>query len=690
MKILKYGIYSRGCKGMHYFVSDLSYNDLMDLLCFDHIERINVKGGRKPIYYMQLYCGFDIETTNIIYDNIKTAYMYIWQLSFNDFVLLGRTWEEFIQVITMVKRLNGLSKTNRIIIWIANLSFEFQFIRKRVNITRVFAKEKRKPMYAMIDDCIELRDPLLISGGSLAQLAKDYTKTQKMVGDLDYTIKRTNKTPLSQKELQYCLNDVVILREWSEFIFEKFIIPSKYVPLTKTGLLRRKVKDNAPKGIKDAIELCMPSEKLYHVMMQWGFRGGYVHANICHTDTILTGVTSLDITSSYPAQMNHGYYPMGKFYRVSNIDKKQFYTLLKKDCCLFGITFYDISSTTNHSIESKSKCIELVNPVIDNGRVSSAKKMTVVINEIDYELYEKFYKWKRFTIHFFYHTVRGKLPSYLLDVLNDEYLQKAKLKKEGKKDTQEYAIAKSNVNSAYGMTVTRMVEKEIIYQNDEWEYDNSNFCYNEEIKKLFLLPQWGIYVTSHARKVLLSMVYEISQNSDGAVDDIVYNDTDSIKLLNYEKHRHIIDDFNTKIIEKNKKIFDNPIFYDLGTFDNEGTSERFKTLGAKRYLSDKNGIITPTIAGLPKNVLHSYCEKHNIDVFEFFTSGMTLDCEFSNKLTTRYNDTPHSDIIDGVEMTELSSVCLYEIPFKMSLDKYYISLINEYRKESERYEKRIY
>ena len=158
---------------MHYFVSDLSYNDLMALLCFDHIGLINVKGGRKPIYYMQLYCGFDIETTNIIYDNTKTAYMYIWQLAFNDFVLLGRTWEEFIQVITMVKRLNGLSKSTRIIIWIANLSFEFQFIRKRVNITRVFAKEKRKPMYAMIDDCIELRDPLLISGGSLAQLAKE-------------------------------------------------------------------------------------------------------------------------------------------------------------------------------------------------------------------------------------------------------------------------------------------------------------------------------------------------------------------------------------------------------------------------------------------------------------------------------------------------------------------------------------
>lgn len=675
---------------MHYFVNELSYNELMDLLCFDNIDLINVKGGRKPIYYMKLYSGFDIETTNIIDDNTKTAYMYIWQMAFNDFVLLGRTWDEFIQVITMIKRCNNLSSSIRIIIWIANLSFEFQFIRKRVNITRVFAKEKRKPMYAMIDDCIELRDPLLISGGSLAQLAKDYTKTQKMKGDLDYSIKRNNKTVLTPTELQYCINDVVILREWSEFIFKNFIIPHKFVPLTKTGLLRRKVKDNAPKRVHEAILQCMPNEKLYHVMMQWCFRGGYVHANICHTDIILYGVASLDLISSYPAQMNHGYYPMGKFYRISNIQKNTFYSLLITDCCIFGITFYNVESTTNHSIESKSKCIELVAPIIDNGRVSSALKMTVVINEIDFELYKKFYKWERFKIHFFYHTVRGRLPSYLLDVLNNEYLQKAQLKKEGKKDTQEYAISKSNVNAGYGMTVTRMVEKEVIYHEDEWEYDKSNFCYNEEIKKLFLLPQWGIYVTSHARNVLLSMVYEISQNSDGQVDDVVYDDTDSIKLLNYEKHKHIIDDFNNKIIEKNKKLFDNPIFYDLGTFDNEGTSDRFKTLGAKRYISEKNGIVTPTIAGLPKNVLPDYCEKHDIDIFEFFTSGMTLDCCFSNKLTTNYNDTPHSDIVEGVEMHELSSVCLYDIPFKMSLDKYYIALINEYRKESERYEKRIY
>ena len=78
------------------------------------------------------------------------------------------------------------------------------------------------------------------------------------------------------------------------------------------------------------------------------------------------------------------------------------------------------------------------------------------------------------------------------------------------------------------------VLKDVIYEDGEWEYDTSGYCYYEEIKKLVLLPQWGVYVTSHARNILLSMVYEISQNCKGNIDDIVYNDTDSIKLLNYE------------------------------------------------------------------------------------------------------------------------------------------------------------
>ena len=79
---------------MYYFVSELSFDELVKLLTFDYVDIVNIKGGRKPINYMLLYSGFDIETTNMI--DSKHAYMYIWQCALNDIVLLGRNWEEFI------------------------------------------------------------------------------------------------------------------------------------------------------------------------------------------------------------------------------------------------------------------------------------------------------------------------------------------------------------------------------------------------------------------------------------------------------------------------------------------------------------------------------------------------------------------------------------------------------------------
>lgn len=191
---------------MHYFVSELSFDELVTMLTFDYLDIVNIKGGRKPINYLMLYSGFDIETTNM--SDTKHAYMYIWQIALNDMVLLGRSWDEFTLVIRILEEYNNLCSSKRIIIWIANLSFEFQFIRKRFNFTKIFAKEQRKPLYAIIDDCIELRDPLPISGGSLAQLAKDYTKTQKLVGDLDYSIIRNSTTCVKR------MNCNIVLMTW--------------------------------------------------------------------------------------------------------------------------------------------------------------------------------------------------------------------------------------------------------------------------------------------------------------------------------------------------------------------------------------------------------------------------------------------------------------------------------------------
>lgn len=682
---------------MDYFMNDTPIRILKDVIkCKE--KAINIKKGKHPKNYLPLYCGFDIETTNLV--ESKRAYMYIWQMSFGHDVIFGRTWQEFTTLIDLIKLSNSLSDKVHIIIWVANLSFEFQFMRKYINITRMFAKEKRKPLYFEVDNCIEFREALTISGGSLEHLANNFTTTKKLVGDLDYSIIRNNvNTTLTEKELAYCRNDVIILSEWSEYIFNTYVIPHKYVPLTKTGILRRMVKNNAPKKLSDTIIDCAPTEEQYNIWMKWLFRGGYTHANAFWVSEVVKNVDSVDITSSYPDRMMNAYFPM-KFYKSQWNE-----SLLDTRCCIIHAVFYNLNATTNHSIESESKVLNNVrafnDTIIDNGRIRYAQIVDVWLTELDYKIYQMYYEWEYVDILEFYTSIRADLPDYLLDVLKDEYVKKATLKKKRLQNTVEYEVSKRNVNSSYGLLVTRHVLKEIQYIDNEWtDDDGESYNYNEQMEKTVLLPQWGVWVTAQARYKILSMIKKISDNSKNVSretfwrDDVLYCDTDSIKMVNYEKHKHIIDEYNQNMIIQNKK-HNSDIFNDLGTFDYEGRYTRFKTLGAKRYAyEDENGIHI-TVAGLPKKtskVLSEKARKEGKDFFEIFVDDMTLDVGLSNKLTTFYNDEPHEDIVDGVLMREESSVCLYDIPFHLRLMDLYIALLENIQRERKdsKYEDRIH
>ena len=656
------------------------------------------KSGKNALRYHEIYMGFDIETTTL--EN-HHGYMYHWQLSINDYVICGRRWIEFRKTIDYIRQQLALRKNTRIIIWIANEGFEFQFIRKQFNFTRVFAKDTRQPLIAIVDDCIEFRDCLAISGGSLAQLAKDYTQTQKLVGDLDYKKIRNYNTPLTDQEKAYCVNDVVILSEWSEYIFNNYIKPLKWLPTTKTGIIRKQVKDNVDRKIKNAIYITYPDKEMYDIMMQWVFRGGFVHANICRTDTTQHDIGSVDFTSSYPARMFMSYMPRSRFIKCHGDPLE----VMKDHCVIMRVTFHNIRCTTPHTIESKSKCYSLHGELIDNGRVRRAEYMSVWLTELDFLLYKMFYTWEDMVIHEAYQAVRGPLPEYILKPLSKAYIKKNELKKEGKSGTAEYVIAKGSVNSFYGLLVQKMILYEIVYNNDinEWEVDGESFDYIKNIHNAYTLPQWGIWITASARYELLSTVYKIEQESKlqhkiGMYrGDVLYCDTDSIKMLNYEDHKHIIEDYNAKCAEKMKQActrYNLPLehFFDLGQFDVEYKhAPKGKYLGAKRYITTKeDGHTEVTVAGLPKSALVEYCEKNGLDIYEVFTDNMTLDIGISLKMACKYNDEPHDDIVDGVKMCELSSCGIYDISFTLRLDQLYKLQIEAFKVEGFRYEARIY
>lgn len=663
-------------------LKNLNFNELKALIKnqIDLTDKVTIGSGKHKKKITLLECGFDIETTKY---NEENTYMYHWQFSLNDYIITGRKWGGFKTLINLLN-IHLKKHNSKSYIFVANLGYEFQFSRKHFVISELFAIENRRPIKFNIDRCIFI-DALSITGGNLENLAKNYCTTKKMMGDLDYTLIRNSKTPLTDKELQYCINDVVILQEFAHYLFNEYLLKKGYLPITQTGIVRQQMRERY-KGNKvhyNYIKNNYLTREQYNTFSRFLFRGGFVHANAEFVNQKIDNkVASVDFTSSYPAVMNQKYYPVSKF--VIDTDVKNFDDLQNENCYIIAIDFYNIQATTSITIESLHKLVDYDKKslVLDNGRVFKCDKIRVYLTEIDLKIYNHFYKYEKYKILKCWSAKKGRLPFQLLENLNNWYIKKAELKKAGEDDTLNYTLSKQFVNSHYGLCVTNLAFTDIIYDNGEWQEPTpTKKSYKQLISKEFLLYQWGIYITAHARYNLLLNVAKM--------DNVVYCDTDSIYFIDSEKNRDIIKNYNNKISELNQKLFDNTALQDLGLFDYQPKAKSFKTLGCKRYIytyeKDNETKLKQTIAGLPKKSLENWRKENNKsfdDVFEFFNNDMCINAKYTNKLTTHYNDNKHSDIVidylgNSEYMSELSSITLNDSDFNLSLNENWIDFLME-------------
>lgn len=200
------------------------------------------QGTRKRRKYKDIVCAFDIETTRL---DDKHSIMYIWQFQFGlDNTIIGRSWKECLRFL---KRLSSSCGDNEYyVIYVHNLSFEFQFLAGQYSFTNdeVFAVDSRKILKCDMFDHLEFRCSYLHSNMSLSEyLQKMGVKDQKLSGDeFDYDKMRYPWTPLSDRELLYCINDVRGLVE-ALYIEMHMDDDNLYtIPLTSTGYVRRDVK----------------------------------------------------------------------------------------------------------------------------------------------------------------------------------------------------------------------------------------------------------------------------------------------------------------------------------------------------------------------------------------------------------------------------------------------------------------
>ena len=687
-------------------IQDLDVKELENLK-----ENIKTVKNNKKLTYYNIECSFDIETNSTYYNEKKVAFMYIWAFGIADLKIYGRTWEEFQSLMELISEIFELEKDKRIICYIQNFSFEFQFMRKYFKWTDVFAISERKPIKALTSLGIEFRDSYILSGFSLAKMAENLNShsIEKMTGDLDYSLLRTKDTPLSEKEMKYVEHDIVIILYYINEQIEQYGDLHK-VPLTNTGRVRKYVERNcyytntnhrkSSRGKYHRYRKLMQSLTLTtsdYMIAKQSFQGGFTHANSHYTGQTLENVTSIDFTSSYPAVMLAELFPMSKAEYVKVKDTDHFLELLKTYHVIFEATFTNIQTTIEQeNYLSESKCRHIENSIINNGRVFRADKLTTTITEIDFSIIRKAYNWDSFNISNVHIFQKGYLPKSIIESVLELYKDKTELKGvEGKE--VEYGLAKGMLNSVYGMSVTDIVRDETEYINDEWEstpplIGNEIEKYNDK-KNRFLFYIWGVYITAYARRNLWTGILNIG-------DDYVYSDTDSIKLLNYEKHLPYIEKYNEVIIKKMELMCDyykldvndlkpkniQGIEKPIGVWDYEGTSEKFKTLGAKRYLTLTDNKLELTVAGLSKKNGLEYmieqCGGNYHKVFDYFNDELYIPAERTGKMTHTYIDESITFIAtdylgNSTEVTTHSGVHLESVDFTLSLSKQYANFIKQ-------------
>ena len=701
------------------FILNNKFDKLSEFKDYISSLNYNVIKTNKKINYINLPCTIDIETSSF-YDNSneKVGLMYAFTFGINGHSYLGRTKEDLLNLLDFVIYALNLHSDTKLIIYVHNLSYEFQFFMKWFNWISVFAINDRTPVKASTKN-LEFRCSYLLSGYSLQTVAKHLQKykVSKMVGDLDYRKIRTPLTPLTDKEIGYILNDGLVVMAYIQEEIESHKNKITNLPLTKTGEVRKYCKNmclyNGGGSHKNTggkylrynyfIKNFTIQSVNEYKQLKRAFSGGFTHANPLIVGNVQKNVSSYDFTSSYPSVMLTEKFPMCNGKLVQLHSKEEFEKYIELYCCLFEVTFEDIKSKIwfEHYI-SESHCYVRNNVKTDNGRIINADEISLTITEQDYKIISKCYEWKQMKIKNFRIYKRDYLPFEFINAIIKLYKDKTKLKDVTGYEV-EYLHSKELLNSCYGMCVTDICREETIFDIliNGWSEEKPLIDYEKDIqmynnnKTRFLCYQWGVWVTAYARANLWNGILNIG-------NDYCYSDTDSVKIINKEKHEQYFEQYNKRMIFKLQKMckhynipFEDVAPYTIkgeqkiiGLWDYEYTCD-FKTLGAKRYIIKIGDKYKITIAGLNKETTMNYMLKTNKDIFKFFENGMYIPSTYkigneiyvgTGKNTHTYIDEQRDGVITdylGIKYEYHVESCVHmeESDYTLSLASEFVDLL---------------
>lgn len=631
--------------------------------------------GRYSRYeYNKQICAFDIETTAL--HEIQQSVMYVWQFAIEDYIIIGRTWSEFRQLMNW---LNILSYKRRIVVFVHNLSYEFQFLSGIFHFKNedVFATDSRKVLKAVVNN-VEFRCSYLLTNLSLDALTRRYNvEHQKLSGaEFDYSKLRFSDTELSAEELAYCTNDVAGLVEALHVLMELNGDNLYTLPLTSTGFVRRICK----KAMQDEHKQIIAAYPDYDVfkLLRRSFRGGNTHANRYFADEVIAGpVYSKDITSSYPFQQVCKEFPIFPFEPLHDTTIRNIDRLIDRGkAVIFDVALTDVRLRSKYTtvpyipIDKTTGCR---NPVIDNGRILKADYLEIAITDIDWQIIVNQYSFGAALLTAYY-TSYGRLPRGLVDSNIEFYKNKTTLKGVAGQELF-YMKNKELLNSIYGMSVQSPCKRDILFNDCTLEpelYIEDLSRSDEDIlehgrKKAFTCYQFGVWTTAHARASLQAGI-------DICGDDLIYCDTDSCKFIG----EHNFDEYNAGA--QRTAVAGGLFATDIkgvthygGVYEDDGVYDAFITQGAKKYAYTENGRLHITVSGVGKKAGAAALEKAG--GLEKFRSGFVFhNC---GKTESIYNDKPFGRYNVAGHTVEITrNVYIHEQDYTLGRSDEYTEIIN--------------
>lgn len=645
---------------------------------------------------------FDYDNPQKARDASKHSLCYLWQFGIDeDTRYIGRELTDFVDLLYKLKQ--HISKYSILICYIHNFAFDFNFLINILHFDDVFARNARHPMCATCNQYqIEFKCSYILSGLKLETWADSLKMpVKKQVGKLDYRQLRTPLTPLTQDNIDYAIADLDVIYYGIRSYREKYG-GMENIPLTHTGKMRKACEEvmNGQYKYCEKVTRLMPQTVDDFREQAQAFIGGTVLCNWLYKNRVIKKVKNYDIASSYPWVLIACKYPMSIFFKCPK-GYEQNYMHNDKYVYIIHFEVNNIESIYNCHFISKSKAMTIKDAVVDNGRVVSASHIELTLTSIDYEIFLKCYKHDRINIISFKFAKCGYLNNNFRRFIISLYKDKTTLKDvEGKEE--EYQSKKALINAGYGDFVTKLFCDDIIFNYDNksqvWDkkiMDEEGFktklnAVNKKKYKNYKAFVQGIFVTAHARARIWDAVI------NGLDENIVYTDTDSLKLHNYDGT--YFEDRNAEVMQMHQKIADDlqidindlspldikGVKHPIGIWEREKDVEKFKSLGCKQYIVEyADGKKKLTCAGISKLAVQLFNDVDDFCINRQLTEKELLSCtdgagHTAEKLTPYYDvDYPIVEYDDGYISTYKSGVCLMPTTFNLSITANDLKLIYE-------------